>query len=127
MNDYGLLLKSLDLASQPELRILNAKNNLLRSVELDKNLIGDEGGREIHIEIEKNLLSVLDLTSYDDITISCDNDILRLLVPILKFNKDTEKIVKRMKFAINQEVYLRNLAKTPHNWDITFTPRNDNA
>jgi len=118
-------LKHLDLSSQPELRTLYGKDNLLRSVELDKHSI-DHSGRGILVELEKNRLYELNLTGYDNIIISCDDDIMRLHLPILKFDEDGERIVKRMKYILNR-VTRTMIENEPSYWDVTFVPRQDNA
>jgi hypothetical protein len=118
-------LKHLDLSSQPKLRTLYGKDNLLRSVELDKHPI-DHSRRDILIELEKNYLCELNLTGYDDIIISCDDDIIRLHLPILKFDEDGERIVKRMKYILNR-VTRTMIENEPSYWDVTFVPRQDNA
>ena len=126
-------MRSLNLEDQPGLFCLDARNCLFNSVRLDTDNSRNIYERELFINIEGNLLGTLDLAGYDQITISCDDDI-RLIMPVLKYSdedEDENKILERRKFPINKEVYLRNLEKIPVNWDINwdieFIPRNDNA
>lgn len=75
-------MRSLNLEDQPKLCSLDARDCLFNSVRLDTDNSLNNGNRSLFINIEGNLLRTLDLTGYDDITISCDDDILRLHLPI---------------------------------------------
>jgi len=120
MNFEGL--KSLDLEYQPELKLLDAENCHLNAIKLYKNNSNKEDLREITINIVGNRLFELDLSGYDDVTISCDDDIKRLIMPILKFDEHEEKVVKKLKYILNKETN-RLIKKIPENWDVKFTPR----
>ena len=118
-------LRRLDLSSQPELRTLYGKGNLLRSVELDKHP-SDHSGRDILVELENNNLIELDLTGYDEGIISCDGDILQLILNELEFNdyeeeEEDKRVIKRTKHCLTKKDGLFG------DWNITFVPRQDNA
>ena len=51
---------------------------------------------------------------------------MRLHLPILKFDEDGERIVKRMKYILNR-VTRTMIENEPSYWDVTFVPRQDNA